>query len=462
MKPLPRRTLLRGAGGVAIALPLLDAMLPRRARAQAAPPKRFVVYYKPGGAVLDTWRPTGTETAFTLGPVHKPLEPFKSRLIMLDGINLKITSIGVGHPHSKGMGGILTGRELPAGPYVTCGGNAGFPAGPSVDQVIASKIGTGTKFRSLEVAVNWPTDRRDGGKAAPTNCITYSGPAQPVPMATDPKAVWDRVFGDLGGDSQQLALARAKSRSILDAVIAEYQGVSARVGRDDRAKLDAHLAQIRDVELSLGAMASTANAACAKPAAPKPLGDPNAGLMGQPGSNTQKNPQLDARMPELGKAMMDLMVMAMTCDLTRVGTMQWVDSQAYNTFPFLGLNSGHHGYQHDLGFHPAELNAIDTWYMTQLAYFLQQLGSVNEAGKTLLDSTCVLFVTEIQKPDSHAQDNMPWMLAGGGWGLRTGRYVRYNGLPHNNLLTSLLNLYGMPDTKFGNPMFCTGPLTNLT
>jgi Protein of unknown function (DUF1552) len=461
---IDRRTFLRGAGGVAIGLPLLEAMLPpRRATAAAdAPPRRFLVFFKPGGTVMDNWRPNGTETNFTLGSIQQPLLSFKDRLVILDGVDLKITAIGEGHPHSKGMGGVLTGRELPFGPYETCQGTAGFPAGPSVDQVIAAKIGQGTKFRSVEVAVNWPTDQRDGGKAAPTNCISFSGPGQPVPPSIDPKAVFDRLFAEVGADPDLLALERAKSKSILDSVMAEYDALTPRVGQADRAKLDEHLSRIREIEIALTAGANETTGACVKPAVPTPLGDPNAGREGDPGDPEQKNPSLDARMPELGKAMMDLLVMALACDLTRVGSMQWTDSQAYNTFPFLELYDGHHSYQHAHGYQPDALTTIDTWYMTQFAYLLQRLVDVRENGVSLLDNTSVLYASEIQHPNSHEQFSMPFLIAGdAGGAFRTGRYLKYDGVPHNNLLVSLMNAYGIPDATFGNPDYCTGALPGL-
>lgn len=462
---LSRRTALRGSGA-AIGLPLLDAMIaPRRARAQTAP-KRFFVYYRPGGTVMSAWRMTGGPTSITLNTIQAPLEPWKAKVIGFDGLDLKITSIGNGHPHSKGMGGLLTGRELPPGPYETCGGRAGLPTGPSIDQVVAGKIGAATRFRSIEVAVNWPTDRRDGGKVAPTNCIIYAGApgasGQGVPPQIDPKAVWDRLFMNLGDTSQVANLARLRDKSILDGVMKEYQSISARVGREDRAKLDAHLTKVREIEASINALPPATTSACTKPSAPAPLGDPDNGLVGEPGSNQQKNPQLDARMPELGKAMMDMLVMAATCDLARVGTMQWVDSQSYNTFPFLNLLQGHHGYQHDNGFQPGPLTTIETWYASQLAYFVRQLSSVQEMGKTLFDSTAILYVTEISTPDSHAQANMPFLMVGdAGGAFKTGQVVRASGVSHNNLLVSILNGYGVPDAKFGNPTFSTGTLPIL-
>ena len=214
---IDRRTFLRGAGALRSGCRCSTRCCRPAARAPR-PTRRPGVSSCSSSPAAPSWT-TGVQTEartnFTLGSIQQPLLSFKDRLVILDGVDLKITAIGEGHPHSKGMGGLLTGRELPSGPYETCQGTAGFPAGPSVDQVIAAKIGQGTKFRLVEVAVNWPTDQRDGGKAAPTNCISFSGPGQPVPPSIDPKAVFDRLFAEVGADPDLLALERAKSKSIL-------------------------------------------------------------------------------------------------------------------------------------------------------------------------------------------------------------------------------------------------------
>lgn len=459
---LDRRTMLRGAG-VAIALPFLNAMMPRKARAAEAPAKRFFVHYTPGGTVMENWRPSGSETAFTLPKILAPFEPLKNKLIVFDGLDLKVTSEGFGHPHSRGMGAVLTGQPLNSGPYETCGGKAGFAAGPSIDQVLAQKLSAGLKFKSLEVAVNWPTDRRDGGKAAPTNCINYAGPNQTVPMSVDPKAVFDRLFTDLGADAATVAAEKARSKSILDAVVGEYDRLAGRVGKEDKAKLDEHVTRVREIEMALDANYGNGGSTCKKPTAPEPLGDVSAGNRGSTGSSDQKNVILDPRMPALGKAMMDLLVMAVACDLTRVGTFQWADSQSYNTFPWLGLNDGHHGYQHDHGYQPQALTTIYNWYNTQAAYLATQLASIKEGERSLLDSSAILCVSEISHPNSHAQNNMPFMLIGdAGGAFKSGRWVKYPNLPHNNLLLTIANAYGLGLKTFGKANHCTGTLANVT
>ena len=160
---ITRRTMLRGAGGVAIGLPFLEAMLwPGTTHAAATTPLRLVVFYSPGGTLLDQWRPTGTETNFTLSSMMAPLNPYKDRLLFLDGLDLKITEIGVGHPHSRGMAGLLTGTKLLPGTFETGMGLAGFADGPSVDQVIATRnsMGSSSPLSSSRRVGRSPVARR--------------------------------------------------------------------------------------------------------------------------------------------------------------------------------------------------------------------------------------------------------------------------------------------------------------
>jgi len=153
-------------------------------------------------------------------------------------------------------------------------------------------------------------------------------------------------------------------------------------------------------------------------------------------------------------------VMALACDLTAVGFLQWADSEAKYTCPWLNLPEKHYFYENGGGYRPAELERIYTWYSSQHAYLLQQLAGIDVGGRSLLDETVVFFGTELQHPATHAKKNMPFLLAGGA--LRTGRWLRAAAdTPHNNLLVSLLNHFGDPRTTFGDPRCCTGPLPNL-
>jgi hypothetical protein len=165
--------------------------------------------------------------------------------------------------------------------------------------------------------------------------------------------------------------------------------------------------------------------------------------------------------PTVGKFMMDMLVMAMACDLTAVGTLQWCDSEAKYTLPWLGLSEGHNFYQNDGGFHPEECAQIATWYSEQHNYLLQEMAKVDMGGHSLLDESVVFFGTELQHPATHLKNDMPFLLAGGGGGLRTGRYLTYDHPSHNDLLVALLNLFGDSATTFGNPDYVEGPLERL-
>ncbi len=457
-RTLDRRTLLRGVGGIAIALPLLDAMVPvGRARAATASPQRYITYYSPGGTDMTTWRPSGSETDFTLGSSLAPLERLKQHLLVMNGIDLKVTSAGVGHPHAKGMGGLLTGELLPAGPYETCAGKSGFALGRSMDQLIGDAISADRKFKTLELAIRWPSVSLFNLTVHPGNTIIYSAPGKPVPPALNPRAVFDRLFKNLDGVS---TAEQTQTQSILDAVKGEYTQLIGKVGATDRHTLEAHLAGIREMEKGLTQVGA---AQCMPPDLGPDLDLPYAGGTSE-GGDGHIDLSNDEPMPRTGKLMMDMLVYAMACDLTRVGTLQWADSSANNTFPWLDLNDTHHGYQHDRGYNPAAIGKIQSWYAKQFAYFLDKLLEVQENGRPLLDSTLVFWATEISHPSTHAQDDMPFMLAGSANGaIRPGRWLQFPGRSHNDLLVAIQNAFGMDVTTFGRAEFSTaGALPGLS
>ncbi len=464
-----RRTLLRGAGGVAVGLPFLSAMLrPGQSYAQDTP-LRFVVFYSPGGTLLDRWRPSGSETDFQLSDMMSPLAPHSDKLVFVDGVDLDVTVLGYGHPHGRGMGGVLTGQPLLNGNFNTNMGTAGFADGISVDQVIAEQLSAGLRLKSLEVSSAWSTGITSGGSPHPGNQITYAGSNQPIPPSTDPLTTLNRVFTNTdqgAGQTPQLW-----DTSILDAVSGEYRTLSAKVGADDRAKLEAHLTLIEEAQESLGAAVAVG---CEAPdninqtpgfyedAAADGIsrGDLDGGPDGVGGGH---------KVPEKGAVMTDLLVAALACDITRVGTMQWGDSEAKFMLPFLTESNGtpladhHHGYQHDRGFQPEALAIIHKWYAQNFASLLQKMDAIQEGnGLTMLDNSLVMWVTEIQSPGDHGQNNMPFVLAGGAGGrLETGRWLRVPSQPHNNLLVSVLNIFGFDQNQFGHRDFGNGPVAGL-
>ncbi|WP_434045575.1 MULTISPECIES: DUF1552 domain-containing protein [Sorangium] len=447
--------MLRGAGAIAIALPWLEVMgTERPARAQPAPARRFLAVYTPGGTVIDRWLPTGTETSFTLGPILAPLAPVQDRLLVVDGLDMKSAR---GEQHQSGIIAWLTGTEQ----MIEA---TGYASGPSIDQVIASRISAGQKAKaSLQLAVRWATGKSHG-LMSPMNIANFedTAPYSPIPPRLDPVDIFTDLFGTLDpGASDDAAVRLARKRSILDFLDRRYATLSARLGAADRQKIDQHLTKIREIEVSLSSLPA-ATSACQPPDLVDTSDyNPLTGLNADDNGSIVDS-STDAAIPKVGKLMTDMLVMALACDITAVGTLQWSDTEAKHTFPWLNLANNHHFYQHNGGFRPAECELIHTWYSEQHLYLLQEMEKVDMGGHSLLDESVVFFGSEISDPASHSKANMPFLLAGGGGGLRTGRWVRYPSLPHNNLLVSILNLFGDPRTRFGSLAYCTGPLTNLT
>jgi hypothetical protein len=439
---LSRRTFLRGAGGVAIALPFLDAMADS---ASAGPfPKRFIVFFTGLGTLKDFWRPIGTETSFQLSEILSPLAPFKDKLLILDGLDMESAYHGPGDPHQQGIAQALSGTELQEGdlfPYA-CNPNAkvGWGGGISVDQFLAQQVGQGTKFASLEFGVQVQY-------ANVSSRISYLGPGQPVPPEDDPRAAFDRIFSDLSTDPDSLARLRAQRRRVLDVVMEDYHDLTGRLGGNDRMKVEHHLDAIQEIDKRLDAP-GLVGGACAIPT----LGDPI-------------DIYTNDNYPALGRLQLDLLAMALACDLTRVASIQWASTQAGKVFTWLGLNETHHQLSHSNAADPvkqAAIVAIGKWHAEQLAYLLGKLQSVQEGTGTLLDNTLVMWCTDIAMGQSHARRDMPYVLAGGAGGaLQTGRFLRYEGDWHNNLLVSICNAMGVPVTTFGNPLYCTGSLPGL-
>jgi hypothetical protein len=453
---LSRRTLLRGAGGVAIGLPFLEIMMPQgRAYAANAVPKRYINFFSPNGTIYPAWVPTAgaSPTDFTLSTILAPLAPNQKNIVVIDGLTNTAATNGPGDDHMKGMGTMLTGTELMPG---TNQGGAGAPAGLaggiSVDQVISGIIGKTTKLPSLELGVE------SGSAGTVWGYTSYTGPGQALPPDNNPASVFKRAFTDVGttttpaGNTAGQALADER-KSILDAVIANYTQLDPKLGTADRAKLDAHLSTVRDLETRVTSAGAVAGAGCVTPAAP--TGD------------YQKN----ASFPTVAKLQMDLLVMAMVCDVTRVGSLQFEMSVGQTQFTWVDptITRGHHDMSHDADSNTdtmAMLTKINTWYAQQFNYLISALAAIPEPTATgmgtMLDNTVIVWCNELAKGNVHSHSPQPFVLAGGAGGaLQPGRFMQYNKIQHNNLCVSLINMMGGTATTFGNPAYCTGPLMGL-
>jgi len=464
---LPRRALLRGAGSIAIALPWLEIMgSPQQARAAETPAKRLLTVYQPGGTVKDKFWPTGSADAPVYGQILKPLEAHKARLLLLKGLSMThLWKDAGGEQHQSGIVGLYTGVPQPG---------TGYPKGPSIDQVIATKIQQSLKpknagdpdlsyaYKSLQMAVRWATGKSHG-LLHPINAANFDDEGQNRPIAPqlDPNDIFDTLFGSVKEPADMANAENARQRSILDYVMGRYTKLQGRLGAADKAKLDQHLTKIRELEESIG-KGDLTGTACKPPALIDTKGYNATTGLNADNDGAVKDQTTDAKIPAVGKFMMDMMVMAMACELTAVGSFQWSDTEAKHTFPWLNLSEHHHFYQHDGNFRPTECAQIDTWYAEMHAYLLSAMAAVDMGGHSLLDESVVLFGTEISHPPDHTKEDMPLMLAGGGGGLKGGRVLSFNGVPHNNLLVSLFGLFGDSRTTFGKPELCQNPLSGLT
>jgi hypothetical protein len=444
---LSRRMVLRGSGA-AIALPLLDAMLARRATAQElAPRKRFIVFFSPNGVPMTNWAPKGGETDFQLSPILAPLEPLRQKIIVLRGIDQKAG--GAGDGHQNGMTGMLTAQVTNGGGFSGgCGQGGGWANGISVDQFIANEFAktVKTKFKSLEFGAVCST-RTTGDN---WNRMCYAGANQPLPPEENPTAAFNRIFGDLTANPADLDKVRLQRKSVLDAVMRQYGFVKRRLGAEDNRRLDKHFEAIREIEVRLqpgatGAVPAGGGGTCSKPS-----------IDGAPMDIKNYD-----NLPVIGKLQMDMLAMALACDLTRVASLQWSSSSGSAMFRFLNVPRSHHDISHDgasNGTSLEYLTKINNWYAQQYAYLAGKLDSVQEPGGTILDSSLMFWCNELGNGAAHSTADAPYVLAGSAGGYyKTGRFLDFPGnVPHPGLLVSMINAMGIPATTFGRPDWNSG------
>jgi hypothetical protein len=429
MATLARRRFLQSVGAAAVAAPFLALSRSRVARAATGGAKRLVVFFTPNGTIHSKWRPSGSGAAFDFpaGSILEPLAARKSDLLVLGGIDFKNVS-----NHEAGMANMLTG-----------GGSAGTASGGmSVDQYVADRIGADSRFASLEFGVQTSA----WGQNVQTR-MSYRGPGQYVPPNDDPRNAFSRMFGDVaptpGGVDRQLA----RRRSIIDLVRGELRDLGGRLGGEERRKLDQHLESLRRVEVGLGGGGAPA-AGCGMTPAPT-------------GGDVYGN---DA-FPTVGRQQTDLLVAALACGLTKVASLQWSHTVGPPVFSWVGCGDGHHSLSHTDDGNRAGVDqfvAAERWFAEQFRYLLDQLAQAPDpAGGSLLDSTLVVWCKELGDGRLHDCNSVPFVLAGGGGGLRTGRYLELGGAPHQKLLVSICQAMGLDNQTFGDASHGAGPLEGL-
>ncbi|MBI4816454.1 MAG: DUF1552 domain-containing protein [Deltaproteobacteria bacterium] len=437
---MDRRSFLRSIGGLAASVPLLSSLRAANAGDLVFPP-RFVVFFHPNGTMPGDWWPkrAESETDFDLNVIHEPLQPFKDKLVLFRGIDLAAGNAGPGEPHQKGMGSLLTGRELLEGEFIGGDGSlAGWGSGISVDQEIANLISGQTARKSLELGVR-------ATSAEVRARISYLGSSRPLPPQNDPTQLFEGMFSDFSRPQSENERHWARRRSVLDAATKQIGLMMPKLSSEDRTKLGQHLELVEQVERRLRPGA----ASCEVPGRPATL-----------------DPDSEETMPAVMDSQIELLVMALACDLTRVASLQVSNAQNQIRYPWLDSEGVGHSLSHS---GPSDVNAHDewvrrdTWLAGRLAHMMTLMSQIPEGDGTLLDHTLIFWGNELSVGNTHSQTNMPFLLAGGGSGrINTGRYLQLStARPHNDLLVTLLQAFGSEATQFGNRNFNTGLIPGL-
>jgi hypothetical protein len=426
MRPISRRTLLRGLGA-AIALPTLDAMLPAFAAATRSL-RRLVYIYVPNGVVMKQWTPVAEGAVFDLPRILQPLQPYRDDLQVLSGLTHNTgRPLGDGDgDHARAAATFLTGVH----PKKTAG--ADIHVGISVDQIAAQSIGKTTKFSSLELACE---DGRlvgacdTGYSCAYSNSISWRTPSTPLPPEINPRSVFERLFGAEDENPADRSKRLRNETSILDYVLDDARRLAGKLGPTDRRKIDEYLSAVREIEqrIELGEKDDRQIV----PSIEKPEGYP-------------------AAFDEYVKLMFDLLAVAFQTDLTRVSTFMLAREGSTRTYREIGIPDAHHALTHHRG-NPEwieKVARINTYHVEQFGYFLGKLKSTPDGDGSLLDHTLLVYGSGLSDGNRHDHADLPVLVAGGGLG---GRHIRYaKETPMNNLHLTLLDRVGVQIESLGD------------
>jgi hypothetical protein len=444
-KHLPRRTFLKGMGAT-IALPMLDAMTPAlsaigRSAAQSSP-LRMAFTYVPNGITMADWTPQGAGASFELSRVLKPMAPFRQDMSILSGLahrNGMALGDGPGD-HARAAASYLTGVH----PRKTAG--ADIQNGISVDQIAAQHLGSATRFASLELGCD---DSRtvgncdSGYSCAYTNSLAWRGPSTPMPPETNPRLVFERLFGDI--DTSLTPEARARRlryrRSILDLVGERTTELSATLGPADKRKLDEYLSSIRAIEQRIARAEKDLTGLT--PTIDKPTGIP-------------------VLYADYVNLMFDLQLIAFQTDMTRVVTMMMGREGSMRTYPEIGVPDPHHPLTHHRGNVEwiERVTKVNELHMQLFAGFIAKMKATPDGDGSLLDHSVVIYGSGLSDGNRHTHEDLPVMLVGKGGNFKLGHHITYpQGTPMTNLYLTLLDRMGVQPEKLGDS---TGMIEHLT
>ena len=430
-KSLPRRTFLRGVG-TALALPLLDAMVPSMtaiANTAANPERlrRLGFVYMPMGCDVTRWTPPGEETLDTLSPTLSVLAPVKQHVTAITNMELQNAYPG---SHATSNSAFLSAAKAKLTE------SSDYYLGTTVDQIAAQQIGRDTHLPSLELSMDLLSvvGQCDNGYAcAYQNNLSWSSPTTPLPSEAHPRIVFERLFGEGGSAAERQAALKVRA-SLLDSVTEEIERLNQKLGPADRAKVSQYLDSVREVERRI----QQAEADAAKNPLPdldRPVGVP-------------------ATYADHARLMFDLQVLALQGDITRVITFQLARETSTRTYPEIGVFDPHHPLTHH-GNNPdkiAKVAKINQFHVSLFAEFLGKLQATQEGDGSLLDHSLYLYGSGMGNPNLHDHTNLPILVAGGAAGkMKGGRHIKYaKPTPLANLHLTLLDKVGVHLDSFAD------------
>jgi hypothetical protein len=431
-KALSRRTILRGAGA-AVALPLLDAMVPAFApAATTAPVKRFGVVYHPNGVIYDKWLPTGAGSQFELSPTLKGLEPFKEKLIVVTGLfSDQAEPLGDGGgDHSRACGSYLTGVHVKKSDSL-------LENAVSMDQIAAKAFESETQLSSLQMTAdeNSLLGSCDlGYSCAYSSTVSWLTPTLPLMAENNPRVLFERMFGSSDSTDARVRAARLKQdRSLIDSVNDRVSQLQRKLGTADNRKVDDYLAALRDVERRI--QKAEEQSSKELPDVHQPAGIPDG-------------------FDEQVRLLYDLQLLAYQSDLTRVITFLYGREQTGRPYPQIGVPEPHHPLTHHQN-DPVKMEKctrIQRHHIALFAEYLEKLRKTPDGDGSLLDHVILLFGSGISNSDRHTHGPLPTFVVGGGSGtLKGGRHLIYpEHTPLTNLQLTLLNKLGVPAESLGD------------
>ncbi|MEO6080273.1 MAG: DUF1552 domain-containing protein [Steroidobacteraceae bacterium] len=427
---ISRRAMLRGAG-TALALPLLDSMIP--AMSATPPPRvRFGSIYVPHGATMSRWTPKDAGRDFTFSEILQPLAPFRAQINVVSNLGLPLAygAGGATGNHNRSIAAFLSGAKAVAG--------AQPKLGITVDQVAVKHLGQGTPLPSLELMIEDASlSCGEGLSCAYRNTLSWQGELSPLPMQNNPQALFEQLFGD-GADAAQRSARRTQALSLLDSVTHQIKDLDRKLPAADRERMDRYVTDVREIERRIAQAGEAVEGRIAVPGKPNRIPDD---------------------LEEHIKLMFDLLTLAWQADITRVSTFLLAKELSGAVYPKSTVRDSFHTLSHHSNNedNKARFAVLNKYHVGLFAYFLDKLAKLPDGDGSLLDHSLILYGSGMSDANSHNHDPLPIVLAGrAGGSVEGNRHIVQQQLtPMSNLLLAVLGKLGCPETAFGDS---TGPL----